>query len=281
MKYRVSLALLSCCLLHTPIAAAAQDDEEESEEQGEEESGGENEAESEEEEESGDEEPSDGEEGGGSLDDLMTGARSEDKPTGSDGDDGDGFDEIEGMDDERPPGDPDAFVQPKEEEPKEAEDDGPDSAFTAGVVLGYGVAMEDVNPFGFGFGARLGYDLGLFSLSGEFLYFVGETIDMVTYDSFNNQLGSSSFSRNVWQVGIDAGLDIEFSRAVALRPFLGIGFATVSGQSANTTEAYFSPGVSLLYAASDALFMQLDARYEAISASWGGVLILAGMGMRI
>ena len=90
-----------------------------------------------------------------------------------------------------------------------------------GLLLGYGIDLEEesINPFGFGFGLRGGYtlDMGLY-LGAQFIYFMGE--------SFEDPTTGMEGSINVIPISIEGGYDIDLE-AIVIRPLLGLGIHLV------------------------------------------------------
>ncbi|HKU38604.1 MAG TPA: hypothetical protein VJR89_10670 [Polyangiales bacterium] len=155
---------------------------------------------------------------------------------------------------------------------------GPAKPISAGLLLGYGISLEDANFWGFGFGLRGGYNIGAIFLGARFVYYLGE-------DNFN-----------VWELGIEGGYDVPVAEKFVIRPQLGLGLATlvasipdftvmgvtVGGGSASSSEFYIAPGVSGLYDVTDSVFLGLDARFQLILAdsTAKSIVLLANGGMR-
>ena len=265
MMQRVTVAFFCFLLAQAPALAGAQDDEE-----------------------------------SGSLDDLMAGdpeagegddeggdneggddEGGDDKEAGSVSDDG--FDEN--MDDERPPGDPDAFVTLKdkrESEAPEVEETDDPPMFSVALTLGYGVSMEDINPWGFGFGAVFGIDLGLVSLGVRGGYFLGESIEEPNEDVFGFTGGTTTYTANLFELGVEAGLDIDVSPAVTIRPALGAGLAAVSTRAGTNMNPFFAPALALVYNASESMFVGLNGRFQLVGSdpSIAGFITMVNAGMR-
>jgi hypothetical protein len=188
------------------------------------------------------------------------------------------------MDDERPPGElGDVGGEEEEEAPVEAVDDG--TGLLLGLLLGYGIGLEDgVNAWGFGLGLQGGYDTGLLTVGARFVYYLGGS-ETQTITSIG--LGADStrtIDINLWELGVEAGIDIEASAAVLLRPGLGVGLASVSSGSASEAYPYFAPGVALLYNMSSSVYLGLDGRFQLVLAdpeAAKAVIFLATLGMRL
>lgn len=106
-------------------------------------------------------------------------------------------------------------------------------AFTAGKAtvnarLQYGVNLEDgdANPYKLGLALGGGYTLSnnLF-IGGNFDYFFGEKVDI-------NLLGvTGNVSINVWQLMGNVGYDLGLTENLVLRPYGGLGLASIGGKS--------------------------------------------------
>ena len=153
---------------------------------------------------------------------------------------------------------------------------------SVGLLIGYGISLEDgANPWGLGFGARGGYNIGQIFLGARFVFYLGESQDITT--PFGATISSDV---NIWELGIEGGYDLAAGDALTIRPELGIGLASinvsVSGASDSTTKLYFAPGASILYDVSDSIFLGVDARFQIVLADQTakGILLLANGGMR-
>jgi hypothetical protein len=135
---------------------------------------------------------------------------------------------------------------------------------------------DDLN---LGFGARGGYTLqnGVY-LGGVFDYFIGQ--------SETQTLGGTtiSASAHVWTLGFEGGFDFALTDVLMVRPFLGIGIATASGeicmdqvggqvcQHASSDDSFIEIGGLLNYMAGT-LMLGGDARILAAS---GTSLVIGG-----
>ena len=177
-------------------------------------------------------------------------------------------------DDERPPGEEPVAVE-KKEEPAPEPDSGPVNKFSAGVLIGYGISFEDANPWGFGLGARAGYNIGGFHIGGRLAFQFGGDFESPRADN----TGGGYFiteSWSLWEIGPEVGYDI-FAGDVDIRPYIGLGLAIVSrdeedlpfnpGSSESDGHPFLAPGVSLLYSVSDSFFLGIDARIQVIFRS--------------
>ncbi len=89
----------------------------------------------------------------------------------------------------------------------------------AGVGFRYGFELEktEINPWGAGIGAKLGYTLPnalYFGVNAE--YFFGDSYESV----------DSSSSYHLWQAMLEGGYDIAVGQAFVIRPKVGLGFAS-------------------------------------------------------
>ena len=232
------------------------------------------------------------EEEGGDIDSMME--SDPDRPAAKEGDaeDAGGGDEGEG-DDERPPGDGSDDERP----PGEASDAAPEEGETApvvvddqtkgfelGLLLGYGISLEDgPNLWSAGFGLRAGYDIGLFVIGARFVYYIGGEAEITTYDQFQVP-ETETVNANIWELSADFALDFALSEKVALRPGLGLGFASASGSGVQSSKLYgaISPGAALLFLPADTFYVGLDARFQVVTTqpeAAKGIVLLAGLGM--
>jgi hypothetical protein len=150
-----------------------------------------------------------------------------------------------------------------------------------GLLIGYGISIEDVNPWGFGFGLGGGYNIGDFFVGGRFVYYLGETYTQTRASFGIGGGGTEDISTNLWEFAAEVGYDIHLG-ALVLRPGLGLGFAGVSAGDASEVHAQLAPGVAILYGVSDTMYLGLDARFQAIFTELGinGIPLLATLGMR-
>lgn len=185
------------------------------------------------------------------------------------------------VDEERPPGDSDAFVKPKAEQPAEVTTDEVVNPFSVGVLAGYGLNFDGpANAWGLGFGVRGGYDLGLVSFGLRFMYYLGESATENVPDRAG-QLYLHDVSRNFWEVSVDAGLDLDIGK-LTLRPGLGIGLAVLTlGESSNVAPS-LAPSLTVTYNATDSFYVGLELRYQVIASetSASGFSPVLGLGMR-
>ena len=142
---------------------------------------------------------------------------------------------------------------------------------SAGVLLGYGFD----SAYKFGLGARGGYTLSQkIYIGGTFVYHFGQS----------QSDGGFSASESLFYVGPEGGYDIVIPSApqVLIRPYLGLGFESVSvsesgitainGVALNvggsTSGFSFWPGATGLYSFTPNLSAGLDAR--VVVATFGG-----------
>ena len=153
---------------------------------------------------------------------------------------------------------------------------------SVGLLLGYGHDLgEPANPWGIGFGARGGYNLGPLFLGARFVFYLGKTENVV--DPFGNPAEASA---NIWELGLEGGYDLRLG-PLALRPGAGFGVASVNADntlsgSQSETEIYVAPGVSVLIDVTRDMFVGVDGRFQLVFAdeTAKGVIVLANVGMR-
>jgi len=160
---------------------------------------------------------------------------------------------------------------------------GPEKPISLGLLLGYGVSLEDgANPLGLGFGIRGGYNLDKIFLGARFVYYLGES-ENIPDTSLLGTSGEISF--NMWDFGIEGGYDVD-AGGLTVRPGLGLGIANLivdfGGVSDSSGKVYLAPGVSLLADVSDAFFVGGDVRFQIIFAddTVKALTFLANAGMR-
>jgi hypothetical protein len=155
--------------------------------------------------------------------------------------------------------------------------DGQKKPVSVGLLLGYGISLEDGdgNPWGLGFGVRGGYNIDAIYLGARFIYYLGE--DQV----------------NIWELGIEGGYDFAVADKVTIRPTLGLGIANITvdlpeiagfdiGGSASESEFYLAPGVSGIYDVTDSVFIGIEARFKLIMSdpTAKALTLFANGGMR-
>lgn len=129
---------------------------------------------------------------------------------------------------------------------------------SAGLLLGYGLDLEDgsTNPWGLGFGLNGGYslDMGVY-IGGRFVYYLGE--DDV----------------NVWELGVEGGYNVVMDK-LTIRPEIGLGLANIGISVAtpigtvsdSSTYLSIAPGAALLYDVSENMYVGADARFQLVFA---------------
>jgi hypothetical protein len=159
---------------------------------------------------------------------------------------------------------------------------GAEKPISVKLLVGYGLDLEDGsgNPWGLGFGLGGGYNLDKIYLGARFIYYLGESNDT----TIAGMTFESSF--NVWELGIEAGYDVDLGGAV-LRPGLGLGVANMSveagGVSASDSNLYVAPGVLAQFDVSDSIFLGAEARFQMVFADPDMVkalILMASGGMK-
>jgi len=137
-----------------------------------------------------------------------------------------------------------------------------------GLLLGAGVAFQDANPWGFGFGVRGGYNLGPWFFGGRFVYHVGSSTEVTT-----DGLSTAEISYSLWELSGEAGYDFLLAPKLVVRPNVGLGVLSVissadvplfggSLESEGTnTHLLLAFGASALYDITDMWFAGLDLRF--------------------
>jgi hypothetical protein len=156
---------------------------------------------------------------------------------------------------------------------------------SVGLLLGYGINLDrDFNPWGIGFGARGGYNLDNIYLGVRFVFYLGESVSAAAFGG-----GPGDFSVNVWELGVEAGYDLDLG-AVTLRPEVGFGLAGSSSDSSapgvvsapkSSTDLYLAPGASVLYDVTPVVFVGVDTRLQfvLITGTPTALIFLANGGM--
>ncbi len=154
--------------------------------------------------------------------------------------------------------------------------DGSDKPISVGLLLGYGISLEDGgNPWGLGFGLRGGYNIDAIYLGARFVYYLGDS----------EGEGPAEVTVNVWELGIEGGYDVDVGGAV-IRPGLGLGIANYTVDSSvisvSESEFFLAPGVSLLFDVSENIFIGADARFKVVLSdpTAKAITLLANGGMR-
>jgi hypothetical protein len=144
---------------------------------------------------------------------------------------------------------------------------GPDKKISVGLLLGYGIAFDDFNPWGVGIGVRGGYNLNQIYLGARFVYNLGSSEDLET-PGFT----VAEYSYSLWDLGLEAGYDIPVADKLTIRPELGLGLAGFSvesdyilgGVDASSTDLYLALGATGLYDIRPNIFIGLDARFQFV-----------------
>ncbi|HKP57316.1 MAG TPA: outer membrane beta-barrel protein [Polyangiales bacterium] len=150
-----------------------------------------------------------------------------------------------------------------------AQESSPASAqrpISLGILLGYSVAFDDPNWWGFGLGARAGYNLKQIYLGVRFMYNFGE--------SYSDPIGLTDSTANLWDVGAEVGYDFVPIDKLTIRPELGLGVATTvlsvdtdfADASESRSKFSLSFGASALYDVTPSLFLGLNMRVPLVFA---------------
>jgi hypothetical protein len=161
---------------------------------------------------------------------------------------------------------------------EEAGGSGVAKPISVGLLLGYGISLEDGgNAWGLGFGLRGGYNIDAIYLGARFIYYLGDSED-IPATAFTPAMETSV---NIWELGIEGGYDVD-AGGITIRPGLGVGIASVSvdagGLSASETYLMLAPGVGI-----HSIFLGLDVRFQLIFGDPDvvkGLPIFANVGMR-
>lgn len=134
---------------------------------------------------------------------------------------------------------------------------------SVGLLLGYGAGFDSPNLWGFGLGARAGYNLKQIYMGMRFMWNFGE--------SYDGPIGFEA-TANVWELGIEGGYDFVPADKFTLRPELGLGIATtgvsvdtdLGGGSESNTDFSLSFGITTLYDFTPSLFGGLNIRLPLV-----------------
>ncbi len=195
---------------------------------------------------------------------------------------------------------PAAWEKPPEEEktpPKKVEAAAPEDAkdvvpakdkkFEAGLLLGWGFDTDkvfSVDPYGLGFGLRLGYefDFKLFVGLG-YEYFLGSS-DTLKTGTFVAPGASVNSSANYMFGHVEAGYDVWVSNII-IRPslWLGLGFGTQNPHPQTlgrktVTDFFFAPGVSVIDTFSGTFFFGGDLRLHKVTGDGSSAVALYATG---
>lgn len=158
---------------------------------------------------------------------------------------------------------------------------GGEKPISVGLLLGYGIGLDlkgGPNPWGLGFGARGGYNIGQVYLGARFVFYLGSSKDVF------NGVSTISYSVNLWELGIEGGYDVKASDALTIRPEFGLGLAGASSDPGTSqTKLFIAPGASVLYDVTDTIFLGIDARFQLVFVDPDNVkaiIFLANGGMR-
>jgi hypothetical protein len=148
-----------------------------------------------------------------------------------------------------------------------------------GLGFRYGFEMNegDLNLWGPGLGLDVGYTLpNAVYVGGLFEYFFGETIEE----------GNVKVKGNLWQLMAEGGYDLGLGPIFVLRPKLGAGFASTSGEFCapdcrddSSTDLAIAPGVKAMFFF-PVLKLSADLRYDLVFAeeTAKAVILTVGFG---
>lgn len=150
---------------------------------------------------------------------------------------------------------------------------GADKPISLGLLLGYGISLEDINPWGFGFGVRGGYNLDQIFLGARFVYYLGQSESIPT--GFGPTI---EVDFNFWELGVEGGYDLAAGEGITVRPQLGIGLV-----GEDETEFYVAPGASVLFDVAENFFVGADARFQIVTSdpTAKAIILLANGGIRL
>lgn len=146
---------------------------------------------------------------------------------------------------------------------------GPEKKISVGLLLGYGIAFDDFNPWGVGLGVRGGYNLNQIYLGARFVYNLGSSEDVAT-PGFT----VAEYTYSLWDLGLEGGYDIPVAEKITVRPEIGLGLAGMSVESdyllgdvsGSSTNLYLALGATGLYDIKPNIFIGLDARFQFVFA---------------
>lgn len=168
---------------------------------------------------------------------------------------------------------------------------GPAKPVSVALLFGYGVNVDNasgLSRWGFGFGARGGYNLDKMYFGARFSFYLGGSQSV-------GLLGGAKTSENSWELGLEEGYDAYVAKGLAVRPLFGLGFARanfntkatgiapVNASAYSTIGLFLAAGAALLYDTSDNIFIGVDSRFQIIVGDGRppmGLLFLANGGMR-
>jgi opacity protein-like surface antigen len=159
--------------------------------------------------------------------------------------------------------------------------DGPAKPISVGLLLGYGISLEegDGNLWGLGFGLRGGYNIDEIFLGVRFVYYLGDSEEVPA------AAGGGEVGANAWELGLEVGYDVDVGGAI-IRPALGLGLENITVDagpiSASEMYLYLAPGVAALFDVSEDIFLGAEARFKLVFADETGkaLILLATGGMR-
>ena len=158
-----------------------------------------------------------------------------------------------------------------------------------GLLLGYAFNTDKkfaVDPYGLGFGLRVGYELDFkLFLGAGFEYFLGSS-ETLQQAAGGIGLGREESSANYMFANVEAGYDFWFSDVI-VRPslWLGVGWVTIdpdpiANGKATRSDFFWAPGASVLYV-TDGLFIGGDVRwFMATGDGTPGLSIFVNGGLR-
>lgn len=160
----------------------------------------------------------------------------------------------------------------------------------AGVEYGIftgddGGADDPLNPYNFGINARGGYTLGMGLYVGGVLdYFLGDSQEETIPGFGVAPAQTLEVSVNVLQFGAEVGYDVGASDGFVVRPKVGVGYASVTGEvtaggmttSSDASGIAITPGVQGLLDL-DSLFLSFDARFNILTVEAENTDPLTGM----
>jgi hypothetical protein len=158
-------------------------------------------------------------------------------------------------------------------------------------MAGYGSdTSESNNRWGFGLGARAGYNFERLYVGARFVYHFGDSYLVKVSDARTVERDMS-----IWELGAEVGYDIPLSDELRLRPSMLLGIARYLVISAFLASAalaatappnydwLISPGLAVAYDIGDNAFIGADVRVPIVGLEYSiiGITAYGSIGVRI